>query len=155
VRGRWSLLALVAAVVVCAGLAQTSPGHAVLRDVGLYEVPASYTELAFTDAGALPDTLEPVKGPVPVSFSLHNVSASPQTYQWSIALTHDGKSKVKATGTVGVPAQGKATVTKSVTPCGTGPEVQVVVRLASPAESINFWVLCPASTATPQPTGGT
>lgn len=154
-KGRWSLLSLVAAVVICAGLAQTSAGHAALRGVGLYEVPASYTELAFTDAGALPDTLEMVKGPVPVSFSLHNVSASAQSYQWSIALNHDGKSQVKATGTVGVPAQGKATVTKSVTPCGTGPEVQVVIRLASPAESINFWVQCPASTATPKPTGGT
>lgn len=154
-RGRWSLLSLVALVVICVGLAQTSQGHALLRDAGLYEVPASYTELAFTDAGALPNTLTLAKKQVPVSFSVHNVSGSSQTYQWSIAVTRDGKSQVKAAGTVGVPAQGKATVTRSVTTaCGTAPKVQVVVRLASPAESIDFWALCPPSTPTTNAKGG-
>jgi hypothetical protein len=154
VKGRWSLLSLVALIVICAGLAQTSPGHALLRDAGLYEVPAQYAELAFTDPGALPNTLTLAKGPIPVSFSVHNVSGSSQSYQWSIAVTHDGKSQVKAAGTVGVPAQGKATVAKKVTACGTGPNVQVVVRLASPAESINFWVFCPGGTATAKANGG-
>lgn len=148
VRGRWSLLSLVALVVICAGLAQTSRGHALLRDAGLYKVPTSYTELAFTNSDALPDA-PTAKGQVPVSFSVHNVSGSSSTYQWSIAVTRDGKSQVKATGTVGVPAQGRATVTKSVTAeCGTAPSLQVAVRLASPAESIDFWVSCPSGTPT-------
>lgn len=153
-RGRWSLLLLVALVVICAGLAQTSRGHALLGDAGLYKVPASYTELAFTDSGALPDTLTSAKGvegqakgQIPVSFSVHNVSGSSRAYQWSITVT-GGKSQVKAAGTVGVPAQGKATVTKSVTvACGTGPSLRVAVRLASPAESIDFLVSCPGSTS--------
>lgn len=149
----------MALVVIFAGLAQTSPGHALLRDAGLYKVPTSYTELAFTNPAALPSTLQSAKGAkgkvpvstgqVPVSFSLHNVSGSARSYQWSIAVANGGKSQQKAAGTVGVPAQGKATVTKSVTAaCGTGARLQVVVRLASPAESINFWVFCPSSTAT-------
>lgn len=151
-RGRWSLLSIVALVVICAGLAQTSQGHALLSDAGLYKAPASYTELAFTDSGALPDTLKSAKGAegqargqVPVSFSVHNVSGSPRAYQWSIAVTVGVKSQVKAAGTVGVPAQGKATVTKSVAAvCGKAPSLQVAVRLASPAESIGFWVSCPS-----------
>jgi hypothetical protein len=148
VRGRWSLLSLVALVVICAGLAQTSRGHALLADAGLYEVPISYTELAFTNSDALPNALTSAKGQVPVSFSIHNVSGASRTYQWSIAVTHGGKSQVKAAGALGVPAQGKAMVAKSVTAaCGTGPSLQVVVRLASPAESINFWVSCPSGTS--------
>ena len=151
-RGRWSLLSIVALVVICAGLAQTSQGHALLSDAGLYKVPASYAELAFTDSGALPDSLTSVKGAkgqakgqVPVSFSVRDVSVSSHAYQWSIAITAGGKSQVKAAGTLGVPAQGKATVTKSVTAaCGKAPSLQVTVRLASPAESIDFWVSCPS-----------
>lgn len=153
-RGRWSLLSLVALVVICVGLAQTSRGHALLSDAGLYKEPASYTELAFATPDALPDSLLSAKGAegqtkgrIPVSFSVRNVSGSSQAYQWSITVT-GGKSQVKAAGTVGVPAQGKATITKSVTAaCGTGPTLQVVVRLASSAESIDFLVSCPASTS--------
>jgi hypothetical protein len=152
VRGRWSLLSIVALVVICAGLAQTSRGHTLLSDVGLYKVPASYTELAFTDSGALPDQLISAKGAkgqargqVPVSFSVRNVSGSSRAYQWSIAVIVGGKSQLKAAGTVGVPAQGKATVAKSVAAvCGKAPSLQVAVRLASPAESIDFWVSCPS-----------
>jgi hypothetical protein len=153
VRGPWWLLSLVALVVICAGLAQTSRGHALLSDAGLYKTPANYTELAFTSPEALPDTLTSAKGvegqpkgQVPVSFIIHNVSGSSHAYQWSVAIAQGGKSQVKAAGTVGVPAQGKATVSKSVTAvCGRGPSLEVVVRLASPAESIDFLVFCPAS----------
>jgi hypothetical protein len=153
-RGRWSLLALVALVVICAGAAQTSQGHALLRDAGLYKVPATYTELAFTNSDGLPDA-PTAKGQVPVSFSVHNVSGSSSAYQWSIAVTREGKSQVKATGTLGVPAQSTATVTKTVTAaCGTAPNLQVVIRLASPAESIDFWVTCPAGTPTATATKG-
>jgi hypothetical protein len=147
-RGRWGLLSLVVLVAICAGLAQTSKGHALLGDAGLYKVPASYTELAFTDSGDLPDA-PTAKGQVPVSFSVHNVSGSSSAYRWSIAVTREGKSQVKATGTIGVPAQGRATVAKSVTvACGTAPSLQVAVRLASPAESIDFLVTCPAGIPT-------
>jgi hypothetical protein len=153
-RGRWSLLALVVLVVICAGLAQTGKGHALLADAGLYKVPATYTELAFTNSGALPDA-PTAKGRVPVSFSLHNVSGSASAYQWSIAVTGNGKNQVKATGTVSVPAQGTATVAKTVTvACGNAPSLQVVVRLASPAESIDFSVTCPAGIPTATATKG-
>jgi hypothetical protein len=148
VRGRWSLLSLVALVVICAGLAQTGKGHTLLADAGIYKVPASYTELAFTNSDSLPEA-PTAKGQVPVSFSLHNVSGSTSAYQWSIAVTRAGKSQVKATGTVSVPSQGTATVSKTVTEaCGTAPNLEVVVRLTSPAESIDFSVLCPAGIPT-------
>jgi hypothetical protein len=46
-------------------------------------------------------------------------------YEWSVAIAQGGKSQVKAAGTVGAPAQGEATVSKSVTAMrGTGPSLE-------------------------------
>ncbi len=148
-RGRWYLLLLAGLAVVCAGLAQTQPGHAALAAAGLYEKPAVYTELAFSAPGALPSTLAKSGTPVSVSFGIHNVSGSQQSYNWSIALVRSGTSRVAASGVAATPAQGRATVTKPVkVTCASASErIQVVVRLASPADSISFWLTCPPAAA--------
>jgi hypothetical protein len=142
-KGRWPLLSVVAAVLICVGLAQTQRGHVLLRDTGLYETPAVYTELAFTDPGALPRALATPDGTVKVSFGIHNVSYAARSYQWSIGLAHAGKNRVEASGAVQTRAQGRTGVTRSVAAACVGGRLQVVVRLASPAESISFWVTCP------------
>jgi hypothetical protein len=113
-----------------------------LRDAGLYETPATYTELAFSQSAALPSTLAEPSGNVKVSFGIHNVSDAAHSYQWSIAVVHSGKSQVKATGTVPLPAQGRISLARSVAAACASGRTQVVVRLAAPAESINFWVTC-------------
>ena len=143
-RARWNLLLLVALVVLCAGLAQTGRGHALLRDAGLYEEPSSYTELAFTTPGALASALPSSNSPIAVSFGIHNVAGPARAYHWSIVLAKAGQSHVKASGVVTVPAQGRATVARSVAMTCVGGRLQVMVRLASPAESVDFWVTCPA-----------
>jgi hypothetical protein len=145
-RGRWQLLVLVAAVLVCAGLAQTQPGHALLRDTGLYETPVPYTELTFSTPGDLPTAVAQPNASVNVAFGIHNVTGGPRNYQWSILLVHSGKSEVKASGVVQTPDQGRSTVTKSVVTACTSGKVEVVVQLTSPAESIDFWVNCPTAT---------
>jgi hypothetical protein len=139
------LVLLVALVVLCVGLAQTSQGHVLLGDVGLYEQPASYTELTFTSPGDLPSALPSPNSPINVSFGIHNTSGAVRAYQWSIVLAKASQSNVKATGTVTAPAQGRVTVTKSVAMACVGGRLQVLVRLASPAESVDFWVTCPAN----------
>lgn len=152
-RDRWYLLLFAVIAVVCLSLAQTSPGHRLLAATGLYEEPAIYTELAFTTPGALPNTLPTLTASVKVSFGIHNVSNDPRTYDWSIVLVHSGVSKVNASGTVVAAAQGRVAVTRSVVPACTGGQVQIVVRLASPAQSINFRMTCPpapAKTKAPQ-----
>ena len=106
-----------------------------------------YTELAFTTPGALPNTLPTTKASVEVSFGIHNVSGNPRSYNWSIVLVHSGVSKVKASGAVLTAAQGRASVTRSVVPACTGGQVQIVVRLASPAQSISFRMTCPSASA--------
>jgi hypothetical protein len=149
-RGRWPPLLLVAAVLACVGLAQTQQGHVLLRNVGLYETPAAYTELTFSDPGALPSALEKPSGSVRVSFGIHNVSEASRSYQWSIAFARAGKTTVKASGVAVTPAQGRSGITRSVVASCVGGRLQVIVRLASPAESINFWMTCPPAAAKKQ-----
>jgi hypothetical protein len=140
-----SLILLVALVLCCVGVAQTSQGHVLLSDVGLYEQPASYAELTFTTPSDLPSTLPSPNSPIDVSFSIRNVSGASRAYQWSVVLTKGDQSHVRASGTATAPAQGRVTVTKSVRMACVGGRLQVLVRLVRPAESVDFWVTCPAA----------
>jgi hypothetical protein len=139
---KWSVLVLAALVVASAGLAQTSAGHGLLRDIGLSQTPASYTELAFTDPQALPTQLGSEHAAINMSFGIHNVSDSSRTYRWSIELVRSGRSSLKAAGVVSTPAYGRATVDKTVTTSCAGGRLEVVADLASPAESIDLWLTC-------------
>jgi len=140
----WSAIALMVLLLVGAGVAQTGEGHVLLQDAGLVQGPSSYTELAFTDPGSLPSQLTSSSAPINVSFGIHNSSGSSRTYQWSIVLVHSGHSDVKASGAISTSVQGTAAVAKTVTAACVGGRLQVAVRLASPAESIAFWVTCPS-----------
>lgn len=142
-KSHWQSLSLVAVVLACVGLAQTQQGHALLRNVGLYETPAAYTELTFSEPGDLPTTVARPSSSVNVSFGIHNVTDNARAYVWSIVLVHSDKSQVKASGSAQAPAQGRTAVTRPVVVACVGGRVQVVVRLASPAESISFWMTCP------------
>jgi hypothetical protein len=141
-KARWQLLLPTAFVLVGATLAQTQQGHMVLGAVGVYKT-VSYTELAFSDPMTLPRTLEKPHEDLNVSFGIHDVSADASSYAWSVVLIHGTESQVKASGNVLTAAQSRVTVTKSVAVSCTGGRLQVVVRLASPNESISFWVTCP------------
>lgn len=149
-RSHWQVLVLVAAVLLCAGLAQTPSGHELLRDTGMYETPAAYTELTFSAPTALPSTVARPNASIPVAFGIHNVSNESRDYHWSIMLVHSGKSQVKSSGVALTPAQGRTAVTKSIAADCTGGRVQVIAQLTSPAESISFWVTCPSVTTKKQ-----
>jgi hypothetical protein len=137
---------ITAATVTAAGLAlalaQTSPGHALLRKAGLYEEPASYTSLAFTNPQSLPAQLSPVPSRVSVSFGISNSSADPHSYHWSVLLHRAGQVKHLAAGEAEVPAGESTTVAPVVTAACSAGQAQVSVQLAAPAESIAFWLAC-------------
>lgn len=143
-RGWWSAFALVGLVVASAGVAQTSSGQGLLRDMGLSQAPPSFTELAFTRPRSLPTRLSSEHASISVSFGIHNVSGSSRTYRWSITTLPSGQNHPKAAGVVRLPAQGDATVDKSLPLSCVQKRLQIVVRLTSPAESIDFWVACPS-----------
>ena len=148
-KGRWSAVALVALVLLGAGLAQTRPGRVLLQSAGLRQVPASYKELALTAPSSLPVKLKSAHAPIEVSFGIHNVSVSPQTYRWSVTFVRSGRSHVKASGVIRAQVQGRATVAKTFATVCVGGRLQVVVRLAMPAESIDFWATCVSSSGKP------
>lgn len=141
-RGLTALAVAAGLVVAVVGLAQTSPGHSLLREVGLYAEPATYTALAFTNPQSLPSHLSAAPAQVAVSFAVSNVSPDPHSYSWSIVLEAAGQTSRVAAGEVGVPAHGHATVTRTVTASCPGGQAVMAVRLAAPAESIDFRAAC-------------
>ena len=149
-RGRWISVLIVVLMVIGICLAQTRPGHAVLRDAGLFQVPSSYTELAFTAPASLPSQLKSKKARIKVSFGIHNVSGSSQMYRWSIIMVRSGQSHLKASGDVSAIAHGRATIAKTVAIACIGGRLQVIVKLASPAESIDFWAACASHSGSAQ-----
>lgn len=147
---RWQLPLLAAVILVGVGLAQTRPGHTLLGDTGLYEQPATYTELAFTAPDALPQALKKSGASIPVSFSIHNVSGRPRTYQWTIEVVQDGNARVAASGAELTPASGREVISRSIAATCASSRLQVVVRLAAPAESISSWMTCSSAPVSKQ-----
>lgn len=140
--GRRGLLGLLAGLAMLVALAQTPPGHSLMRLTGLATAPAQYTSLYFTDPGGLPASVPAGHVGLKVSFAVHNAAQSAGSYQWTITLQHGSKTDPAATGTVSVPAGGTATESTPVsTLCRSG-TLEVTVRLAAPAESIHFKAAC-------------
>jgi hypothetical protein len=136
------LLTLFGVLALLVGLAQTPPGYSLLRDTGLVGSPPSYTSLSFSDPAGLPSTVPSGHVALPVSFSVHNGSSSSSSYQWTIQVIHGGRQTQAASGTLIVPAGGTTPENSQVAAFCPSGELQVVVRLAAPAESIDFRAAC-------------
>jgi hypothetical protein len=140
---RWrGMVALVAVVAVAASIAQTSAGHAMLRKAGLFEKPTSYTSLAFQNPHSLPEQLKAKRASVPISFVIHNVSATPRDYFWSVLLRQGRHRHRVAAGGIRVASGHSAGITRSVQISCTRGQVRIVVNLVHPAESIDASMAC-------------
>ena len=129
-------------MMAVAGLAQTPPGHRLLRDMGLSQAPAAYTQLYFASPRTLPATLTSPAATAAVPFEIRNTSSAPRNYQWSITLVRGGKTEQLASGSAQVLAGGAVSVARTVRfSCAPG-RVRVETSLASPRESIGFWATC-------------
>jgi hypothetical protein len=135
-------LAIVAAVALAAGLAQTNVGHSLLRGAGLYEEPETYTSLAFTNPQSLPTRLSSRPIRVRMSFAISNASADPRSYHWSIELKRTGHIYRLATGEVEVPADNRTSVARIVKASCIDGQARMTVQVAAPAESIDFLMAC-------------
>lgn len=133
------LAVIVLSAALAVGLAQTGTGTYLLRKAGLSAAPAGYTSLAFADPQSLPTRLPHARSQVKTSFAVSNTSAGPRSYHWSIVLDH---GRALASGDVSVPAGGSATVTRTVTVACASGQARITVRLAAPAESIDFRAAC-------------
>jgi hypothetical protein len=136
------LLGPLVGVAALVTVAQTPPGHSLLRLTGLVQSPAAYSALYFTDPGGLPATLPSGHVALNVSFAIRNASQSANSYQWAVQVVQGKKTHSAARGTTTVPAGGTKAEIRAVTAlCPTG-VLEVVVRLAAPAESIHFRAVC-------------
>jgi hypothetical protein len=136
------LLGPLVGVAALVTVAQTSPGHSLLRLTGLVQSPAAYSALYFTDPGGLPARLPAGHVTLNLSFAVHNASASANSYRWTVQLVRGTKAHLAASGTTAIPADGTKAenpVVSTVCPSGV---LEVVVRLAAPAESIHFRASC-------------
>lgn len=136
-------------LVTAASLAQTPAGHTILRRVGLDMTPPSYTALSFTQPQSLPARLPAPRTRLRVPFTIRNDSSGTRSYQWSLNASRTGNTgrltarSVSGTSTL-VPG---ATVTMdpALPLVCHGGQIRITVRLASPAESIDFLSRCPTS----------
>lgn len=136
-------VAVIAAVLIAIVFTQTPPGRGVLRLVGLQSPPA-YTALYFTNPDRLPAELHTGHVQFPVTFSVQNSSQSDKTYQWRIAV-QDGRTTTNVFGKLSLAGGATAVETKAVKAvCRSGGALQVIVSLATPADAINFRVVCRA-----------
>jgi hypothetical protein len=135
-------VAIVAVLALALSLAQTAAGRSVLQAAGLYRGPSAYTSLAFSNPQSLPASLPATGTERAVSFVISNVSTSPHRYQWSVFLNQRGHASRLAAGGTQVPADGHAAVSRRVTVSCSGGRARLVVKLADPAESVDFWTAC-------------
>jgi hypothetical protein len=138
----WGVIALAAIIVLAAGFGQSSPGHTILVKVGLAEIPASYTSLAFLHPQSLPDKLSSKQESVDVSFVITNTSSAPRDYQWSVSLATNQRAAVAAKGNVSIAGDHRADVFRFAAVSCTQGQVHIVISLAHPAESIDAWSAC-------------
>jgi hypothetical protein len=141
---RWRGVAVqVAVIAVAAGIAQTSAGHTLLRRVGLFQAPSSYTSLAFQHPQFLPGQLRSNPANVPVSFKIQDIGSVSRDYGWSVLVNNDGRTRGISSGQVRL-AAGHATVISRIVHISCSPgRVRISVSLtAHPAESIDAWTTC-------------
>jgi hypothetical protein len=139
------MIALVAVLLLAAGLAQTGLGHAALSWAGLSRSSGNFTSLAFQNAQPVPAALKG-SSPVPVTFVIqNNDGGASSTYQWSVSVVSAGQARKVAAGAVTVAGGHAIELTQQArVSCTAAGPVRLVVSLVQPAESIDAWTACPA-----------
>jgi hypothetical protein len=133
---------IVVVVALATGLAQTETGHSILQKIGVYGPTANYTSLAFANPQSLPTHVSSASTRMRMSFDLANSSADPRSYSWSIIFEQAERDSRLATGEISVSAGNRVMVARTVKVSCVKGRVRMVVKIASPAESIDFWMTC-------------
>lgn len=136
-------------LVAAASLTQTAVGRTVLRQAGLVTAAPSSTALSFAQPRALPDRLSASRTRLRVPFTIRNDSPGIRSYRWSLDATRVGKpgglTARPVSRTISLAAGATVTLDPALPLTCRGGQIRVTVRLASPAESIDFLSRCPTS----------
>jgi hypothetical protein len=138
-RGRkqlvWAAVALLC-VAALTSFAQSSAGQRLLRNLGIAARYQGLTELAFTDPGALPNTIRGTPQDLALPFTITNLSSHARSYLWFV---HAGSS-TPTTGEVSVPADQAAAVTpRFKLGCRTRTRVQLSLDTG---QALAVWLNC-------------
>jgi hypothetical protein len=138
------VVALAAGLMLFAGIGQASIGRSILEKAGLFEQPTSYTSLAFAQPQNLAERLTAKQETIGISFIIHNSGGRTYGYQWSIQFVQAAHTYRAAAGNVSIDPGKGATISRTEAIQCTRKQVQIVVSLAHPAESIDAWMACPS-----------
>ena len=137
--------ALAVAALLAAGLlfAQTGPGGSALGQLGLTGEPERFTELAFADAGSLPQGVARPGNRLTFSFTVTNSEGRPKDYRWS-ARERTPDAFPSVVGTLSLAAGATEEVAVKLPAACPGARSRIEVRVDDLPEPIGFWVTCPA-----------
>jgi len=140
---KWpGLISLVAVVLLAAGIGQTSAGHTVLREAGLFEQPTGYTSLAFQYPQAPIEQPTSNQADIAFSFVIHNAGSTPESYQWSVLLVQGSHTSRVAAGILRLASGQETALTRPAKISCTQGEARIVISLARPTESIDALTTC-------------
>jgi hypothetical protein len=91
---------------------------------------------------SLPEQLTARHVQVGVSFIIRNSGSDTRRYQWSVLLVRAGRTSRVAAGDAQVGSGHATAVTTPASVSCTGGRLQIVVKLARPAETIDAWTAC-------------
>lgn len=134
-----TLLGAIAAAVVWA---QSSSGRAFLRRTHISQPPTGYVQLYFHSPRSLPDYVVSGRAHQRVSFVLVNDEQGSRTLHWTVSTAGDPPA---ARGETRLAAGHSTLIRRAITVRCTGHRVYETVHLASPDESIGYWLSCPSS----------
>jgi hypothetical protein len=130
-------------------LAESKVGQKALRNIGVVQTRAAFTELAFANPTSLVKTLRPQPSVLNIPFVITDDGNAARSYDWEILLTSP-QTRTIATGTVELAARQQAYLDPLIR-LGCSGRTRVSVRLSS-GEQIDFWATCVAP-PTPAPRG--
>lgn len=142
--GNWRLAALAVGILTIVALAQTPLGRTAMNWTGVAKPPVAYSELYFTNSSTWPSQIPPGHFLLPVSFAVHNATQATKAYHWTIQTVTQTKVVRVVSGQFSLPAGARTVTQQLVTGTCVKSSLQVVVGLASPAESIVLRTACRA-----------
>jgi hypothetical protein len=141
------LAALLVAVVLSIGVAQSAAGQSVLRSAGLKADPERFTELALSEPDRLPDQVDQEAVVLTPGFTIGNQQGEERTYHWQIVRHVEGERRdtVLNEGRNRVPAGRTFAIRERVQLACPAGRVRLEVRLVEPERKIGAWIRCPGT----------
>jgi hypothetical protein len=134
-----TLLGLIAAAVVWA---QGSAGRSLLRRAHISEPPTGYVQLYFHAPRSLPDYVVSARAHQHISFVLTNDEQRSTTLHWTISTQGSAPA---ARGQIHLAPGHQQVIRRTITVRCNRRRVYEKVQLASPSQSIGYWIACPSS----------